>query len=87
MGLISDCLSRHVAIGATLESIGHLFADYPQPSFRVRLWDGSSWGASENPRFTLVVKRPNALRQMLADPTGVPHPAAEPDCKSRMCAS
>jgi cyclopropane-fatty-acyl-phospholipid synthase len=69
MSLISDSVLRHVPGRAALESLGQAFADYPQPNFRVRLWDGATWGASENPRFTLVVKHPNALRQMFLSPS------------------
>lgn len=69
MGLISESVLRHVPIRATLESLGQFFAEYHETNFRVRLWDGSSWGANENPRFTLVVKHPNALRQMLVEPS------------------
>jgi len=69
MGLISDSVLKHVSVRATLESLAQVFADYPDRDFQVRLWDGSSWGASANPRFTLVVKHPNALRQMLVSPS------------------
>ncbi|MGB8768481.1 MAG: cyclopropane-fatty-acyl-phospholipid synthase family protein [Candidatus Korobacteraceae bacterium] len=40
-------------------------ADYPRRDFAVRLWDGSTWGNAEQPRFTLVLKHPGALRHML----------------------
>jgi cyclopropane-fatty-acyl-phospholipid synthase len=69
MGLISDSVLRHVPIKTALESLGQVFANYPEPNFSVRLWDGSCWGASDNPRFTLVVKHPSALRKMLGDPS------------------
>jgi cyclopropane-fatty-acyl-phospholipid synthase len=68
MGLISDSITRHVPVRATLESLAQVFADCPKPDFRVRLWDGTSWSGSETPRFTLVVKHPNALRQMFDSP-------------------
>jgi cyclopropane-fatty-acyl-phospholipid synthase len=69
MSLISDSVLKHVPVRVTLESLAQVFADYPEPNFRVRLWDDTNWGASENPRFTLVVKHPNALRQMFFSPS------------------
>lgn len=69
MSLISDSVLKHVPVRGTLESLAQAFAEYPEPSFQVRLWDGTTWGANDNPRFTLVVKHPNALRQMFASPS------------------
>jgi cyclopropane-fatty-acyl-phospholipid synthase len=69
MSLILDSVLKHVPVRAALESLDQVFRDYPEPNFRVRLWDGASWGASENPRFTLVVKHPNALFQMFVSPS------------------
>lgn len=46
-----------------------LFAEYPSRDFQIRLWDGSTWGAVEQPRFTLVLKHPEALRRMFLDPS------------------
>jgi hypothetical protein len=68
MGLIFDSVARHIPVRATVESLGQVFADYPKPDFRVRLWDGTCWSGSENPRLTLFVKHPNALRQMFDAP-------------------
>lgn len=68
MGLISDSLSRYVSVRATLESIALIFTHYPQPDFRIQLWDGTGWGATVNARFTLVIKHPDALRKMFASP-------------------
>jgi len=50
-------------IGAYL--LDTLFSGYPKRDLQVRLWDGSTWGASSEPRFTLVLKHPGALREML----------------------
>lgn len=69
MGLISDSVLKHVPVRATLESLSQVFSEYSEPNFRVRLWGGTIWGASDNPRFTLVVKHPNALRQMFVSPS------------------
>jgi cyclopropane-fatty-acyl-phospholipid synthase len=69
MSLTLDSVLKHVPVRVTLESLAQVFADYPEPNFQVRLWDGSSWGASGNPQFTLVVKHPKALRQMFFSPS------------------
>jgi cyclopropane-fatty-acyl-phospholipid synthase len=45
-----------------------LLADYPRRDFEVRLWDGTTWGAERQPRFTLVLKHPGALRAMFLSP-------------------
>lgn len=69
MGLISDSVVKHVPVRTAVESLAQVFADYPEPNFQVRLWDGTIWGARANPRFTLVVKHPNALLQMFVSPS------------------
>jgi cyclopropane-fatty-acyl-phospholipid synthase len=38
-------------------------------NFRVRFWDGSSWGAAARPSFTLILKNPWSLRQMFLAPS------------------
>ena len=38
-------------------------------SFAVRLWDGTLWGNTEQPRFTLVLNHPGALRAMFLSPS------------------
>lgn len=48
-----------------LESV---FADYRPRDFAVRFWDGSTWEADTEPRFTLVLKHPGALRSMFWPP-------------------
>jgi len=43
-----------------------LLADYHPRDFTISFWDGSEWPAeSGSPRFTLVVRHPDALRRML----------------------
>ena len=70
MGLISEAVLKHVPIRASLESLSQAFADYPcAVDFQVRLWDGTTWGSTEKPRFTLIVKHPYALRQMFLSPS------------------
>ncbi|MGZ4787478.1 MAG: class I SAM-dependent methyltransferase [Terriglobales bacterium] len=53
------------------DSIGLLDALTSQihPDFQVRLWDGSTWGAKQNPRFTLVLNDPGALRAIFEAPS------------------
>lgn len=68
MGLISDSVMRHLPVRAALESLAQFFADYSGPSFRIRLWDGMTWSAGDDPQFTVVIHRPSALRKMFASP-------------------
>jgi cyclopropane-fatty-acyl-phospholipid synthase len=51
------------------EFLDALLADYPRRDFQVRLWDGTTWGAEKQPRFTLVLKHPGALRAMFLSPS------------------
>ena len=45
-----------------------LFAEYHPRDFAVRFWDGSTWEAeTDQPRFTLAINHPDALRRMLRD--------------------
>lgn len=69
MGLISDSVLKDVRVRVSVESLAQAFADYPRRDFHVRLWDGTTWGAGGNPRFTLVIKHPNALRQLFDAPS------------------
>jgi cyclopropane-fatty-acyl-phospholipid synthase len=68
MGLIADSVMRHVPVRLSLELLSQAFSEYPRQDFQVRLWDSSTWGTAENPRFILHVKSPSALRQMLVSP-------------------
>jgi cyclopropane-fatty-acyl-phospholipid synthase len=59
--------STSPAATATLDALRELFEGIQHQDFVVRLWDGTRWapdGAGE-PAFTLVVKRPAALRRLL----------------------
>lgn len=42
---------------------------YPTLDFAVRLWDGTRWGNLNQPRFTLVLNHPGALRKMFTSPS------------------
>ena len=46
-----------------------LLKDYCRRDFQVRLWDGTTWGTAKQPRFTLVLKHPGALRAMFSSPS------------------
>jgi cyclopropane-fatty-acyl-phospholipid synthase len=48
----------------TIEILEALTSGYGRHDFAVRLWDGTTWGDRERPRFTLVLKHPGALRNM-----------------------
>jgi len=59
--------SNDVHAATTTRILGDLLSDY-HGSYRVRLWDGSSWPAAHNgngdPAFTLVLNHPGSLRRM-----------------------
>jgi cyclopropane-fatty-acyl-phospholipid synthase len=51
------------------EFLDALLKDCPRRDFQVRLWDGTEWKAQTQPRFTLVLKHPGALRAMFSRPS------------------
>ncbi|MGC2110519.1 MAG: cyclopropane-fatty-acyl-phospholipid synthase family protein [Candidatus Korobacteraceae bacterium] len=53
------------AIDISIQLLDILTADYPRRNFAVRFWNDESWGNTDDPRFTMVLKHPGALRQML----------------------
>ncbi len=53
----------------SVELLETLLADYPRRDFQIRLWDGTTWGMKKQPRFVLVLKRPEALRAMFLSPS------------------
>jgi cyclopropane-fatty-acyl-phospholipid synthase len=56
------------ALHPTLSVFDKLLGDYPEHDFQVRLWDGTTWGWADTPRFTLVLKRPEAIRRLFLSP-------------------
>ncbi|MGO8794910.1 MAG: class I SAM-dependent methyltransferase [Candidatus Sulfotelmatobacter sp.] len=64
MAVTTSSILKLIPARFTLDSLDKLFAAYPKRDFQVRLWDGSTWGATAHPRFTLVLKDPDVLRQM-----------------------
>lgn len=69
MGLLRRSPPQISPITVSIDFLDHLFAGYTRHDFRVRLWDGSSWGKAVTPRFTLVLKHPGALRAMFLSAT------------------
>lgn len=50
----------HPALSVLDELLGHC----PEHDFQIRLWDGTTWGQTDSPKFTLVVKSPEAMRRL-----------------------
>lgn len=69
MAALANFLFGETASLASVEFLDALLADYPNRDFQVRLWDGTTWGAVQQPRFTLVLKHPGALRAMFSRPS------------------
>ncbi|HEY6270495.1 MAG TPA: cyclopropane-fatty-acyl-phospholipid synthase family protein [Terriglobales bacterium] len=68
MGLLTSSVFKQTPIQPGVELLAELLADYPTRNFQVRFWDGTTWG-SKQPRFTLVLKHPGALREMFLSPS------------------
>jgi cyclopropane-fatty-acyl-phospholipid synthase len=49
-------------------ALDEVLADYNKP-FQVRLWNGATWGATHNPRFTLVLNNLEAFRRLFLYPS------------------
>jgi cyclopropane-fatty-acyl-phospholipid synthase len=69
MAALANFVFGETASLASAEFLEALLKDYPNRNFQVRLWDGTTWGAVEQPRFTLVLKHPGALRAMFSCPS------------------
>ena len=69
MGALAKALFGKLPALVCAEVLDALFRDYPKRDFQVRLWDGTTWGAQRQPRFTLVIKGREALRAMLLSPS------------------
>ena len=68
MGLLAKSLFGEPHSLVSAELLETLLADYPTRDFQLRLWDGTTWGMEKQPRFTLVLKHPEALRAMFSRP-------------------
>jgi Mycolic acid cyclopropane synthetase len=69
MGLSLSSAWKQAPAQLSNEFLSNALALYPKHDFQVRLWDGSTWGTAQPPRFTLVLKHPGALRQMFLSPS------------------
>jgi cyclopropane-fatty-acyl-phospholipid synthase len=68
MNLLARSLIRQTPSQVRMSFLETLLADYPRRDFQVRLWDGKTFGAATQPRFTLVLKHPGTLRAMFHSP-------------------
>ncbi len=69
MGALAKSLFLETPSLVGAELLEALLADYPRRDFQVRLWDGTTWGAEKQARFTIVLKHPGALRAMFLSPS------------------
>ena len=69
MAALAKSLFGKAASLANAEFLEALLADYPRRDFQVRMWDGTTWGALQQARFTMVLKHPGALRAMCSRPS------------------
>ncbi len=68
MGALAENAVREVPAQAAIELFETLLAGYGKGDLQIRLWDGSTCGGGQ-PRCTLVIKHPDAVRQMCDLPT------------------
>lgn len=64
MGQMADVTVSPSPVQIGIDVVENLLAGYPKRDFQVRLWDGSTWGSNQQSRFTLVLKKPEALREV-----------------------
>src|SRR5215475_4160402 len=64
MGLTAHSIPSRTLTQISTDFLERLLAGYPNRNFHVRLWDQSTWRPCDQPRFTLVLKHPGALREM-----------------------
>ncbi len=57
-------LSTEQAVVTSIRFLEQLTAEYHRRRFAVRLWDGTLWGQTQSPHFTLVLQRPSALKRI-----------------------
>jgi cyclopropane-fatty-acyl-phospholipid synthase len=69
MQLLAKSVSRSTSSIQSAKFLDALMKSYPKRDFQVRLWDHTTWGTEEHPRFTLVLKHPGALRSMFSSPS------------------
>ena len=64
MRLTAHATLSRTPVQISADFLDNLLAGYPQRDFEVRFWDESIWACNQQPRFTLVLKHPGALREM-----------------------
>src|ERR1700758_4015687 len=69
MHFLAKSLSPETPSLVCTDFLDVLLKDDPRRDFQVRLSDGAVWGAEKQPRFTLVLKHPGALRAMFSSPS------------------
>jgi cyclopropane-fatty-acyl-phospholipid synthase len=69
MGLPAEVVSEITPIEESVAFLEDLFSRYPRRDFQIRFWNGQTWGTKEEPRFTLVLQHPGALRRMFHEPS------------------
>jgi cyclopropane-fatty-acyl-phospholipid synthase len=69
MGALAKALFGQLTGPVCAEFLDALLKRYPKRDFQVRFWDGATWGAQKEPRFTLVLKHSGALRTMFLSPS------------------
>lgn len=69
MRLFAKPLLRDESSRRCIDFLDALLKNYPKRDFQVRLWDGTEWGAEKQPRFTLLLRHPGALRAMFSSPS------------------
>lgn len=64
-------VQSNTTVDASLEFLQAILNDCPQRDFRVRFWDGTLWEPEPEaePRFTLTLTHPGALRSMFLPPS------------------
>jgi cyclopropane-fatty-acyl-phospholipid synthase len=63
--------SGDVSVGIAQAVLSELFGPPEQRAWAVRFWDGTSETPEQPPQFTLLLRRPGALRRMLLPPSEV----------------
>jgi cyclopropane-fatty-acyl-phospholipid synthase len=69
MGALAKALFGELPASVCVDYLDALLKDYPKRDFQVRFWDGTVWGVQRQPRFTLVLRHPGALRAMFFSPS------------------
>ena len=69
MGVAARILSESSVTGDSFALLDALGSHLPQIDFQVRLWDGSTWGQKNDPRFTIAIHSPGGLRRIFESPS------------------